>query len=262
MKGRYLFLILFAMSRLVFGQTEAEDYKKTQLKNEDLINVELKSQFVSYDFSKLWTQTENQYVYGFIGDNYQRIRVKIIKVTKQPNSSDTYDVYGKSMVKNNIDEFHGTMTITNIRKYIVTLLGVDDEFKNKGFKGSFSMVGDYMFSENKDQMHSGIFKGTFRSDFYLDKNGKEHYNDIDNYSDRYNNNQFVGQWSQYDGKIIKRCNWGDFRIPNSGDFDIGAGEISPDDKYLKYGWQNLREIVISSSSASKATKSESTVWWK
>ena len=42
------------------------------------------------------------------------------------------------------------------------------------------------------------------------------------------------------GKILTRmekCNWGDFRIPDSQGLDIGAGEFSPVDEHSDHGWQ-------------------------
>lgn len=220
---------------MTFGQAEATKFKNDQLKNKELIPKNVNNEFVTTDFSKLWTQTENESVYGFIGDNYQRIQVKFISVTKSKTLPDTYDVYGKSMVKNNVDEFRGTLKITNIRQAKITSFGIDDEYKNKGLKGQFVILGEYDLSEEKSLKHTGEFKGVFRTNFYLDKYAKVHYDDID-LGDSYNNNQFVGTWVQYDSKLIKRCNWGDYRIPNSGDFDIGAGDFSPS---KGAGWKNV-----------------------
>jgi hypothetical protein len=173
-------------------------------------------------------------------------------VTKDSSSPGTYHAYGKSMVKNNIDEFNGTIIISNIRQLQNADYGVDDEYKNNGIKGRYIILADYKFSENKEQVHSGIFTGVCQTDFYLDKNIKVRYDDIDMEADGYTNNQFVGQWASYDGKLVQRCNWGDFRIPNSGDLDIGAGDFSPNDKYLKYGWQSLRD----------KSAAENAKWWK
>src|ERR1700710_2101423 len=97
---KFLFLMLIAGYNLAFGQTEADVFKKTQLENKKVIPDEVKQKFTAADLSKIWTQTENQHVYGFIGDDYQRIRVKFITVTKA--SPDTYNVYGKTMVKGNV----------------------------------------------------------------------------------------------------------------------------------------------------------------
>lgn len=261
MKKLYIILFLITVCRLAYAQTEAALFKKTNLANKDLIHAELKGQFLqNYDFSKLWTETDNSIVYGFIGNNYQRIRIKFITVTKDSTSSDTYLVYGKSMVKNNVDEFKGTIKIANIRKLIHQSFGIDEEFKNKGLKGDFVIIGDYSFSENEEQNHSGVFKGTFQTKFYLDKNSKIHYDDLD-LGDSYNNNQFVGIWTEYKTNLIKRCNWGDYRIPNSGDFDIGAGDFSPS---KGDGWQSIQAgwNTTDKKTQAKAKAIEKAKWWK
>jgi hypothetical protein len=41
---------------------------------------------------------------------------------------------------------------------------------------------------------------------------------------------------EYGNPKLKICNWGEFRIPFSGDLDIGAGEFSPNPKYFSKGW--------------------------
>ncbi len=257
-----LLLLLFAGWQLTFAQAEVAKFKSDLLKANYLLRTEIKGKFVNTDFGTLWTQTENQYVYGFIGNNYQRIRIKFINITKSKTQPDTYNVLGKSKVKDNIEAFSGTLHITNIRKTKETALGVDDELKGKGLKGQFVIIGDYNFTENKGGNHPGIFKGSFRSDFYLDKNNKYHYDNIEEYADGYSNNEFVGQWLSYDGKLVKRCNWGDYRIPNSGNFDIGAGEFSPDGKYLKYGWQDVRNMDLHSIAGKKGFAAEKVTWWK
>jgi hypothetical protein len=261
MKNLFFTCLFVLCCFLTFGQTEAQKFKNKQLNNINLSKIDFKDQLSKHDFSYLFTQTDNSIIYGFIGDNYQRIRIKFISVSKDTSSPGIYIVYGKSMVKNNIDEFHGTIKISNIRKSNITEHGCEDEYKYKGFKGQFVILGDYILSENEKQKYSGVFKGTFRTDFFLDKNNKIRYDDIEYCSDSYTNNQFVGQWNAYKGNVVKRCIWGDFRIPNSGDLDIGAGEFSPDEKYLKYGWQSRHDLMVSERDKN-AKQIEEAKWWQ
>lgn len=237
--------------------------KNGSIKVQKLSEADQKRQLSEYDFSTLFTGTDNSVVYGFIGNNYQRIRIKFISVTKDSLKPNTYNIYGKSMVKNNVDEFNGSIFISSISKQKVMSYGVDDEYKNKGFKGEYVISGSYSFSEKPEQNHSGIFSGTFRTGFYLDRKYNVHYDDIDNDSDGYTNNLFTGKWKSYNGKIVQICNWGDYRIPNSGDLDIGAGEFSPGDKYLANGWQSLRNYSMQAGPKYKqAQKIEEAKWWQ
>lgn len=251
-------MLLLVLSGTALCQTTPEKYKAKELSSDYLVKTEHKTQFVNKDLSVLWTSTDNSLVYGFIGDNYQRIRIKFTPATKDIKDPYTYNITGRSMVKNNICDFKGTLKVTNIRKIKTMSYGVDGEYKDKGIKAQYIVLGDHLLSENRSQKFSGQFKGAFRADLYLTTDGKIHYDNIDLNADGYSNDQFVGSWISYDKKVVKTCNWGDYRIPNSGDLDIGAAEFSPADKYLPFGWQTLRD----SYSKPQAKKEEHRDWWK
>lgn len=209
----------------------------------DIVNKEVLSEkneiekYTKYDFSSLWLKTENELVYGIIGDEYQRILMKIMFVERNLNSPNEYLVYGKSSVKSNICDFVGKIIITKIKELQNQNLGVDDEYKNSGIKSQGLLTAKYEFFENKKQNHSGQFKGTLQSEWYLDKDELIKYNDINLNADGYFNNAFVGIWKMFNSNIEKKCNWGDYRVPNTNcDFDIGTGELSISEKYLKNGW--------------------------
>lgn len=69
----------------------------------------------------------------------------------------------------------------------------------------------------------------------------------------------MGTWTSYATHQTLRCNWGDYRIPNADDFDIGAGEFSPADKYLPYGWQDVRDALNGNEAARRR---EAQPWWR
>jgi hypothetical protein len=195
------------------------------------------TEFLKYDFSELWLKTENNLVYGIIGDEYQRILMKFLTVEKNLNNNNEYFVFGKSSVKANLCEFVGKITIIKIQESKRKQFGVDDEFKNQGIKTQGLLTAKYEFFENKHQNHSGYFSGTLQTKWFLDKNDKVQYDDINSVSDGYFNNAFVGTWKMYNSNIEKICNWGDYRVPYANcDFDIGTGELSISEKYLKNGW--------------------------
>ncbi len=127
------------------------------------------------------------------------------------------------------------------------------------------MLADYELRENPGQLKSGVFRGVTRINWYVDKQNRLHYDDVYGQGDGYCNNQFVGTWTSYTTKQTLRCNWGDYRIPNSGDFDMGAGEFSPADKYLAYGWQDVRDCTFGGANealSAAACKRERLAWWK
>lgn len=208
-----------------------------------------------YDAGTVWTLTKNESILGFIGDNYQRIRVKFLNAAK--TNATTYTVTGKTMVKENVCSFSGTMVIDKVTT-------VNREFENERGqiekKQVYVLSGHYTFNEDKNCSHAGVFRGMFQSSFYIDGNNSVHYDDVESYADGFKNNQFQGSWTAYNSKAGKTCNWGDYRIPKAGNLDMGAGEFSPDEKYLKNGWQTYRDAY--NRDDEKAKKAEEAKWWE
>jgi hypothetical protein len=247
----------------VLGQTsEPEQYIQEILTRGDILSKELRDSLGNKDLSPLWTGTENAFVFGFIGDNYERFRIKLLSVIKDPADPLLYRVYGKNMVKNNICEFQGEFRVTAIRRYADVSYGVDETYRDSAIQGRYLVCGTYRLLEDPIQQHSGLFSGSFASYFYLDRNGAVRYDNIDEFSDGHCNNQFVGTWSSYEGHKTKRCNWGDGRIPNAGYFDMGAGEFSPAEEYLMNGWQNIKPSYQFGPEGDRARSAERVEWWK
>nr|WP_294950500.1 hypothetical protein [uncultured Mucilaginibacter sp.] len=218
-----------------------------------------RKELLKHDLSGIFTHTDNTLVFGFIGDDFQRLRIKFLSVKKDPAKPDGYIVTGKSLVKNNIQSFTGRITINVSSISSPDHFGVDDEYKDKGIKGRYALLGFYLLSETGNDSHSGVFKGFVTANVYIDKNNVVQYDDIDIHSDSYSNNQFTGQWISHDKKQSKTCNWGDYRIPNSGSFDEGAGEFSP---IGGSGWENVRlQWSVDKKVVEKAKKAESAKWW-
>jgi len=246
---------LLSTLNFCFAQTNSEEYKKLILADDYIIKTDIKDEFIKYDISSILTKTANTRVYGFIGDNYQRLRIRFISVIKNNNKPNEYFVYGKSMVKENICEFQGILTIKHAFN-----------FKNSEYPDTRTgkVIGDYIFYENPSQKHVGIFKGVFCSNWYIDKEGNLKYDDLMDGVDGFSNNGFVGSWTNYSGTIIKTCNWGDDRIPMSGDLDNGAGEFHPDAKYINNGWLTIKQAYggQNNKTTEEAIKIEKFEWWR
>lgn len=216
-----------------FQTTAAKDilaFYDPLIAEDDLEQRNSINEFSKYDFSVLWAKSTE--LLGFIGEDYRRIIVRIRSV-KIDSGSQSYVVRGESVLGDKTSPLQGTFRIDEIRRLTKMHWGVDDELKNSGMKAQGALTGDYDLSGD-----SGTFKGRLSALWFLDRAGRIRFDDIERYADPYRNNQFVGFWS--DGKERLRSNWGDFRIPDSGDLDIGAGHFSPDEKYLKNGWESYR----------------------
>lgn len=225
-----------------------------------------------YDFSKIWVRdsiadlyfendNKNQKIkmpepLGFIGDNYQRFYIHLIAVVKDLEHPNEYFAYGKTRVKNNICAFQGKIKITSAQ--------FGKKSDNPKFKQG-AISADILFFEDQNNIAAGTLKGKMKTNFVLDTKGNMFYDAVNFVADGFSNNTFEGTWTSYKTKVTKKCNWGDFRIPNSGDLDIGAGEFSVNDKYLKSGWESysLANSGPDNADAYKtANKKESEKWWK
>ena len=233
-------LVLFAPSTVI-AQTHPLNIVKFYdpvLKEADLSNEEFKDKYITYDFSPVWKKWSNYDYTGFIGENFQRIRIRIFSVVKDFKSPDLYYIYGKSAVGNKISPFQGTFKIKHIKRFAIMHWGIDNKYKDSGLKAQGIIIGIYSLFQKRINGSSGFFEGTFSALWYIDSNDELQYDAIENYADSFSNNQFIGTWKSYDGKKVKKCNWGDHRIPEDGDLDIGVGEFFPNKKYAKFGWQS------------------------
>jgi len=259
-----LFLILFFLTNISFAQSN-DQFLSDFLLEDELESSNSIDQFKEFDFSKVWMQTDNDLIYGIIGEEHQRIRIKLISIEKNPQNPSEYLVYGKSMVKENICDFKGIIKIKEIREIRNLHFGVDSSYKNKGIKSQGILIADYEFKENKEQEHSGIFIGQLYTKWYLDKNKKIRYDDIQSISDSYSNNAFIGVWINYKTRKEKICNWADYRVPKANqDFDIGAGEFSVAEKYLDKGWFDiaLKNQVPNGAIKRNKESTKSKEWWQ
>jgi hypothetical protein len=208
---------------------ENPPYESLQLQPNDV-----REKYLSHDFSTVFTP-RTQFL-GYIGSDYQRLWITFKSITRDPNHSDTYLVVGTSRVGKNTNDFEGTITLTHIREYATLHYGVDDEYKDAGFRAEGIAIGTYKLKEPSSQPHSGEFEGIVTAYWLLDKDGQLRYDDTETFSDNYVNNQYVGSWAAYRSHSKKIANWGEYRIPFSGDLDLGAGEFSPNAKYSDKGW--------------------------
>lgn len=216
----------------------------------------------AYDFSALIEGLPVSYTYGVIGDKYKRIRIKIVSATKNNSNANLYHIKGKSKVGNNLEDFEGTILLQNIRQINDRLLDEPPISLSTKYQGVVS--GIYTFSEPKNKTHSGVFEGKYQGLFQiLEKDNKVYYNDLDLFRNSYINNVYEGTWTDYSTNKTKICKWGDFRVPNvSSDFDIGAGQFSPNSKYDDQGWKTYHEAFLNYDRNEKAMQIEEGVWWE
>ena len=256
---RYITIIFSTF--FLLGKTFAQDTTTTnfldQIKTCDL-SVVLTADSILTEYREGGKDTyKRAEILGFIGDEYQRFFIHFVSVIQNSTIPYEYLVYGKTKVKETIRSFQGTITIRESR------ISTSDDIPT--YKQGFA-VCDVILYEDKKHSSTGFIKGKLKSKFVIDNKGHFRYDGLMFVGDGFSNNQFVGSWTSYKTNAIKKCHWGEYRIPYSGDLDIGAGEFSVDDKYLKYGWANYSQAYGYNNQNELATKKalqkEQEEWWK
>lgn len=166
---------------------------------------------------------------GIIGIDYKRIKIFIGNITKDEANKLLYHIEGKSNVNGNICVFTGTIKI--IRAYELPRDESESTHSN-----SWHLFAEYSFQEDTRQKYTGTFKGVMECFYYFDMNGNVLLDESADFSDDYFNRSYVGTWTSNNTKAVKKCIWGDHRLPFTFDFDCGDGEMHPCDKYIQNGW--------------------------
>ena len=176
---------------------------------------------------------------GFIGVNRKRLRITFTSIKKSEENKDVYEVEGFSTVMNkNKRTFKGTFTLQS--HYRLTAPSFDgDEPLKKGETEGFSTFS-YTLKEDENLTATGVFKGEMLVLWYKAINKKPVYTELFIQSDGSRNYQFFGTWTSYTTKKTSVASWGEYRIPCSGDFDLGDGDFGPKPKYWQYGWEEFR----------------------
>jgi hypothetical protein len=193
---------------------------------------------------------------GFIGSDYERLRIHFTAVIKDPYYPNEYFVFGKTLVKQVTCLFQGTIFIHSAR--------IRSTDPASGCRTGY-IISEVVLSEYKTQTSSGLMRGRLVSNFMIDRNGTFRYDDLLFGADAFRNNQFSGKWTSYKTGASLTCNWGDYRIPGCGDLDMGTGCFSPADAYLQNGWQSYRDAWFVDENdpvAREAQGEETREWWK
>jgi hypothetical protein len=196
---------------------------------------------------------------GFIGDSYQRFYIHFNSIVKKSDCPYEYLVYGKTKVKETICEFIGTIKIIEAKTYI--------EGDLPKYKQGFANCEVELYEDDK-LSSAGVILGKLTTSFIIDDKQVFRYDALNFGADGFSNNEFKCTWTSYKTNISKKCNWGDYRIPEcewQNGCDTGAGEFHINDKYLKNGWENYRlawGTYPETSEVIKARQKEYEQWWK
>lgn len=224
-----LWLMVFMSPSLFAEQTSKQCFSRYLDSKAHFINDD---KFDKFDFSGILADSRTKFL-GYIGADYHRLHINFSNVKKASHTK--YIVSGEYKISAEARPFNGEIQITKIRKYTNLNYGVDDFMKGKINAQGIALASYFLKGDGDFQA-----KGQMLMKWYIDSDKRLAYDDISEDEDMYANNLFCGECKV--GKAqIKPCAWGHYRIPNSGDLDIGAGEFSPSQKYINNGWSDFNK---------------------
>ncbi len=230
---KYFFILVTVISSLHL-KAQHQDMMLDSVYSDSMNNY-IVEQLELNDIGFIWSgKLSEDNRLGFIGPQYQRIKMDFTSVIQNFDNPFEYFVYGNSTVSENTCSFLGSILILEA--------GYIPDQNYPGFIRAY-ISGNYVFFEDQSCLHSGVFRGEFISSFYIDGDGTIYYDNLDDEKSDFTNNEFFGVWEDYQGQKSHTCNWGDHRIPFAGELDIGLNEFSPSFKYIDNGWREyLKEL--------------------
>ncbi|MGC3943803.1 MAG: hypothetical protein QM762_04550 [Chryseolinea sp.] len=224
--------LIISMAIQSYGQGRQGSSFYNKIRNYDLSNVFFPDSIIDDGNDKC----KRLEPIGYIDPDYQRFQIHVSSISKSKSDPYVYLITGKTKVKTNICSFKGTITIISA-DYDSSSLMTDLGFPK--YKQGW-IIGLVHIEEDKTQNGSGVINGEMSSDIYFDAKDQIHYNALMLVADGFCNNQVEATWTSYRTGKTKRCNWGDFRIPDSRDLDFGSGLFSVNPKYSQNGWNDFR----------------------
>ncbi|WP_295730209.1 hypothetical protein [uncultured Muribaculum sp.] len=195
---------------------------------------------------------------GVLGDDFRRIEVYFYPDMVKIDSL-TYAVRGRTKVKTNVCDFTGHIRIKKIFR------GIEHDMDSTY---SYSIIAEYLLKEDASQKGSGELRGILQADACTLKDTPDVVRIDESWADAdgYFNRTFVGTWRSYnDPALVKRCMWGDYRLPFCFDFDIGDGEMMVNPDYASPEWDRWMyrkdiELILSEDGVHYNAKYRNP-WW-
>ena len=238
MSKRILSILLVALSAALYPTACKVGGKTTAVTMEELRNTDLSRMIIpdSILTNPDYCSQKDEFMFiektsefepiGYRGRDFQRFYIHYDSVRFMGNG--IYKVEGRTRYRDTIRLFSGTITLDSMRL---------NKGKHLPSTGKFGkLCGHFQFDEDEFS-GGGVLTGKMWIGF-AKINGRFYYDAFKlGLADGYSNRQYEGVWTSKGLTRMEKCNWGDFRIPDSQGLDIGAGEFSPVDEHSGQGWQ-------------------------
>lgn len=238
MSKRILSILLVALSATLYPTACKVGGKTTAVTMEELRNTDLSRMIIpdSILTNPDYCSQKDEFMFiektsefepiGYRGRDFQRFYIHYDSVRFMGNG--IYKVEGRTRYRDTIRLFSGTITLDSMR------LCKKENLPSTGEFGT--LCGHYQFDEDEFS-GGGVLTGKMWIGF-AKINGRFYYDAFKlGLADGYSNRQYEGVWTSKGLTRMEKCNWGDFRIPDSRGLGSGEAEFIPRDSCLDRGWR-------------------------
>lgn len=238
MSKRILSILLVALSAALYPTACKVGGKTTAVTMEELRNTDLSRMIIpdSILTNPDYCSQKDEFMFiektsefepiGYRGRDFQRFYIHYDSVRFMGNG--VYKVEGRTRYRDTIRLFSGTITLDSMR------LNKGKYLPSTGKFGK--LCGHYQFDEDEFS-GGGVLTGKMWIGF-AKINGRFYYDAFKlGLADGYSNRQYEGVWTSKGLTRMEKCNWGDFRIPDSRGLGSGEAEFIPRDSCLDRGWR-------------------------
>ena len=262
MLKKILLTVIFLMFSMQVSKSYTPDYFDVDFNNY-LLRMLTRFKYVELnatEFSKKYTLT--QYflnsdpvkMTGFIGNELERIKVKINSAQQDTSNPGIYKISGLTKVDKNISAFNGSVKIRSVY-----------EFQEPITKHGLVIC---RFASELKEEGSGPHKGKFVGDYYLVMSKVVEDVRFAKVTPHFlKNHSFAGCWKSANGKIIYPAYWGeDYVLEDLEDVFYGITQFSPlAPAIIDKSWKSYLEAYTEGTDEeirSKALELEQEIWWE
>lgn len=211
------------------------------------------------DFKPIIAGENHLFTLGFRGKRQKRLFVRFLEINKTEKNPLIYKVSGLTKMEEDMIPFEGDIRIKKVKvdpksDLITAALSEEEKAKNYTF---YEVTGSYYLKEPTKMKGAGRYQGTWTCNVKYSESEGLTYNMI-LMGDEYANNTFKGNWKENGKKDREVANWGEYRIPDAGDLDVGESQFMPNQKNRDPNWQ----LFYQAAEDNYATDPYDDRWWE
>lgn len=260
----FIFVIIaisYTKSQTVNDSKFANGFKTSIIKSLNKSKYEIldtKKFADKYELSKFFLKMESEKLFGFIGFEMERIKIKITDVGQDKDIKSKYHIDGITKVDKSIQKFSGELRLSNVYSFKEVLT-------NHGLViCEFDAILNEICNKSVNAEHCGKFVGNYYLILSKVVDDIRFPKVIPKYIQNYT---FAGNWISNNKKMNYPVLWGEnYLLEELADFYYGI-TLSPEinESLINKNWQNYFDAYtegVKINIQNKALQIEKQQWWK